>query len=331
MDVRPVIAGSDTPLFVDNDALWLQYKITPEKTVTPPGPAGDAPDPMAHPVMVLMHLYREATFEYAEASSVGSSYTCQVNLAGRLFDGAGKNKKMAKLAAAKVAVDTLSAEGVLEQRQVEVDATRAARHAKRDEQFLKRRAIIDQRKADRQSRGQNNPPAPKNAVSRLYSLGVRPSSYTLVAEGSAGFTIGVAVRGQTYLGSGMSKRRAKHEAAESALKGIGEWNEEDEVVKRDIIEKDNQKHANAIAAGDAKKMNMASRDGNISGKKMNMAPKQFLSGGTLNVESAQTMEENPLVSDEQSYVMERKPQPQEFPGSYYNEDVQMDAPLYNYQ
>ena len=331
-----MLADGDNPLFVANDALWLQYKITPEKTVAPPGADGDTPDPLAHPVMVLMELYREATFEYAEASSVGTSYTCQVNLGGRFFDGAGRNKKLAKLVAAQIAIDTLSAEGVLEERRVEVDATRAARHAKRDEQFVKRRAIIDQRKADRKSRGQNNPPAPKNAVSRLYSFGVRPSAYNLVAggedDGRSGFAIAVAVRGQTYVGNGMSKRRARHEAAESALKGIGEWNAEDEVVKQDIIEKDNQKLANMMAAGQTKKI------------KNMMEPKQFLSGGQLNVEApASMLEENPLVNQDQQYVMDRNPQQQqqEFPqeqqqqfpgsGSYYNEDVQMDAPLYNYQ
>ena len=239
------------PEFVDNDALWIQHKLKVEKTEPPTSGGGDGPAG-EHPVMLLSELYRDAVYVFDDTSPDGVSYVCSVELEGRSFQGAGRTKKLAKLTTATTAVEALAAEGILGTRRTAVALAREARQAKRAEMAEKRKVIIEQRKAERQNRERKNPPAPKNAIMRLHDLGVKPTAYSLVAagdgDGRSGFTVSVLVHGQMYVGSGMSKRRGKLEAAEGALRGIGEWTEKDDEVKAEIVAKDEKKLANVIAA-----------------------------------------------------------------------------------
>ncbi|KAK2176296.1 hypothetical protein NP493_672g01000 [Ridgeia piscesae] len=152
-------------------------------------------------------------------------------------------------------MEALTADGTLERRRAEVAKAREVRQAKRAEIAERRKAIVEQRKADRQNREHKNPPTPKNAVMRLHDLGVRPKAYSLVAagdgDGHSGFAVTVLARGKVYAGRGLSKRRAKLEAAESALKGLGEWTEEDDELKKEIVAKDEKKIANIMASSAA--------------------------------------------------------------------------------
>ena len=248
------------PEYVGIDALWIKHKVKPEKPEPLPS-AGDTPN-REHPVMLLSELYRDAVYEFSENTGDGGlSYNCYVDLADNRFESTGRTKKAAKLATATAAMEALAADGTLDRRRAEVAATREIRQAKRAEIAERRRAIVEQRKAERQNREHKNPPTPKNAVMRLHDLGVRPKSYSLVAagdgDGRSGFAVTVQARGKVYAGTGLSKRRAKLEAAENALKGLGEWTEEDDELKKEIDAKDEKKIANimatAAASGEGKK------------------------------------------------------------------------------
>ena len=263
------VSETEMPEFVGIDALWIIHKVKPEKTEPLPS-AGDTSN-REHPVMLMSELYRDATYEFTENTGDGGiSYNCYVDLADNRFEATGRTKKAAKLATATVAVEALTADGTLERRRAEVAKAREARQAKRAEIAERRKAIVEQRKAERQNREHKNPPTPKNAVMRLHDLGVRPKAYSLVAagdgDGHSGFTVTVLARGQVYAGTGLSKRRAKLEAAENALKGMGEWTEEDDELKKEIVAKDEKKIANMMAcvaaSGDGKrKKKKAAKDG----------------------------------------------------------------------
>ncbi|KAI0215349.1 hypothetical protein LSAT2_032612, partial [Lamellibrachia satsuma] len=182
-------------------------------------------------IMRLNELPCGVKYEFPpdDASSSGEVvYRCIVKVGDGVFDDAGATKKVAKLKAASVAVAALRATGMLAQLEHQQEALKSTKRKQRAQSFAG--APIISPNLGRHVR--TNQSRPKNAVMKLNDKYCALQYDVVYGERDARASVKVTVCGKEYIGTGSTKRLAKQEAAEQALRGLGLWTAEDDRAKK---------------------------------------------------------------------------------------------------
>lgn len=163
-------------------------------------------------------------------------FRCIVEIGDCAFEDKGASKKEAKLKAAVMAVTTLQATGLLALLEHQQAALKSAKRKQRAQSLAGMPTSPDTDK-----RFRTNPPQLKNAVMKLNDHH-HALQYDVLSYGErdtpASATVKVTVSGKEYIGSGVTKRIAKQEAAEQALRGLGLWTTEDDQTKATLAQLD---------------------------------------------------------------------------------------------
>lgn len=202
------------------------------------------------PIEQLNELFAEITkYEFVEDPKKRDTFfKCQVTIGEDTYEGIGMNKKEAKVNAAANAVEGLQAKGVYDKRVKELEEKRQAKEAKMKtlEGADPDKGIV--LKYDKKG----HPLIAKNAVSRLNEM-LPGLEYKIIGQVPlrntclTAFAVAVNVKGRNFVGIGKNKKLAKLECAEKAMKALGYWSQEDELVKMQSMLGD--RAAAAYAAG----------------------------------------------------------------------------------
>ena len=223
------------PGFVGDDSEWVQHKKPEQEPVSLPVFDGK------NPIMQLNELYHGLTYTFRDPVGPvhAATYHVSVEVEGQSFQACCNSKKSAKLAVANIALETLKSQGILDAREQERAQNKDVKLTKRRDFMSKRSDMLQERIQQYKNRDRKNPPLPKNAIVKLNDR-YRSLEYKLVSQTGPSFnttfTMSVSVENKTYFGTGRSKKRAKMEAAETVLKGMGLWTEEDEEIKKAVIQ-----------------------------------------------------------------------------------------------
>lgn len=203
-----------------------------------------------NPVMQLNELYYESAvysftddgYELPDGTVVCDygemRHGASVTVDGIVAYGRGLTKKDAKTAAAAEAVRQLKASGLFQKRLTEKEINKAQRstavsRGQGASDITPYRTMVTG-----SSLAMNNTLtalSSENALAKLNKL-YPGSTYDLTNSDTAditntSFTMTVTVNGQKFLGTGRSKKLARLDAAENALRTLGHWTEEDDKAK----------------------------------------------------------------------------------------------------
>lgn len=197
--------------------------------------------------LLYYNLFRSTAFLSLQVPNMESEheadhvFKAKVSVENSDYEGSGSNKKIAKVEAAKLALGGLETLGLLKHREEQLEARRHRREGEKTEFMAKRFEERGKRIVEYRNRERKQPPLPKNAVMKLneHHKGL---DYEFLSQGGVPwnkiFSVSVTVLEQKYIATGNSKKNAKLEVAENALKGLGLWTDADQKVKDDYYGKD---------------------------------------------------------------------------------------------
>lgn len=214
------------PIFEGDARIWQHFKAKLECK------AQERLDMTRDPVIVLQEYFPQIRYchrEPVERDGV-MQYTTIVNIFDEVYEGVGSSKKDSKAVAAANTLDALRRNGVLAAKEREVEADRKA--------ASQQPRIPSLFESDKKS-----VPVQRNAVAKLNLL--YPNlEYQLMAEKPVrntlltAFVMAVEVEGRSFAGVGKTKKAAKVDAAEKALRYLRMWTREDEEAKEMTLAED---------------------------------------------------------------------------------------------
>lgn len=213
------------PLYDGDSDEWLEFKAELERHAD----SDQSFYTTKHPVQRLHEYFPGVKFEFLnpkEKPDISNFFICQVVLEGETFEGIGMSKKEAKTIVAETVLLGLGEKGILAKLE----------EAKRAEKEQKKKSDKGKSKEWDQKRGY------KTAAEKLREkfpdaifelVGEKPFKKHIIA-----FLMSFTINEKTYLGVGKSKKMAKADAAEKALKAMDMWTKDDEVAKQKSLDEE---------------------------------------------------------------------------------------------
>ena len=184
-----------------------------------------------------MNIIPDAKYIFSDTSEkpdIVNFFIAQVTLDDEIYEGTGLSKKEAKSNCASFALDSLREKGILELKEKELEKKKAERDKKREEKLTLQKAKYGS-EVDKKTAG-----VWRNALTKLNEyypniefkvMAETPLKHTSIIA----FTVVVHIDDKDFIGVGKSKRIAKLEAAEKALRSLNLWTEEDDKIKEEAI------------------------------------------------------------------------------------------------
>lgn len=214
------------PIYEGDARIWQHFKAKLEDK------AQQRLDMRRDPVVVLQEFFPQIRYFSREPVEHDGAmqYVTVVNIFDESYEGTGDSKKRSKAAAATNTLEALRKNGVIASKERELEADRRA-------------AVNMPRIPSLLECDKKNIPAQRNAVAKLNLLYIN-LEYELLAEKPVrntlltAFVMAVTVEGRSFAGVGKTKKAAKVEAAEKALRYLKMWTKEDEVAKEQTLAED---------------------------------------------------------------------------------------------
>lgn len=230
------IPDDGSPVFIGSEEEYLQFK--PKKT-SEPVEKEIVEFEGKNPIMWLNEYFPGLEYSW-DLSEDSSSYRASVEIEDIEYSGTGSNRKVAKTKCALHAVEGLSQLGRLSELEAEKKEHKRQKLQQSKQQALKHNDLAVQMDSYR-NRLRKNPPLPKNALAKINDF-ERGLTFEVQSEEAPvhdqAAVVSLRFKGATYIGVGRTKKMAKLNASEKAIRAIGMWDEQDESVKSEIMEEE---------------------------------------------------------------------------------------------
>ena len=191
--------------------------------------------------MVILHdFFPFAEYITPDPNPVTKMFFVTLDLNSKRYTGTATSRKEAKVKCAQSVVDDLEASGEMQHLLAKKQRSQERREAKARE--------LMQQQYPSPMKERKNPPLPKNALAKINDF-CQGLDFTVVYANDPvrddAACVSVKCQGQTYQGLGRTKKMAKLNAAEKALKGMGKWLPEDEALKQELLAADQAQQVRA--------------------------------------------------------------------------------------
>ena len=213
------------PVYDGDSDKWLEFKAELERNAD----SDQSLYTTKHPVQRLHEYFPNVKFDFVnpkEKPDIANFFICHVVLEGETFEGIGMSKKEAKTIAAETALLGLGEKGVL----AKMDETKRAEKEQKKKLDREKSKDWDQKRGNTTAAGKLRDRFP-DATFEL--VGEKPFKKHIIA-----FLMSLTIDEKTYLGVGKSKKMAKADAAEKALKAMDMWTKEDDASKQKSLDEE---------------------------------------------------------------------------------------------
>lgn len=212
------------PVYSSGEDKWTRFKHTLEQKDYSVGVSV-----IKHTIQSLYEYFPELKLEFVDPDvkpGFTNFFVCNITIEGETFVGTGTNKKEAKSSAAESAMAAMLSNGAIakiqESRRERKELKKKMKRESEASQDWDQKSVILTTPGVLQERFPN-------------------ATFELVAEVPFkkrvnAFVFSLSVDGKAYIGVGRSKKLAKADAAEKALRELNMWTKEDETAKHKALD-----------------------------------------------------------------------------------------------